>query len=88
MLTESGLNREICKKSWTEAANTATLLDNYLVSANNQVNNFQKFSPEERIINNVPGIFGEVVMVTNWEKIKSKLSDRAKDSIWLGYAEN
>ena len=32
--------------------------------------------------------FGEMVIVTNRERIKAKLADRGKTYMWLGYTRN
>ena len=76
---------------WTEAAETATDLDNLIVRQGETKNSYQKFYGDDKkcfaTMDNLK-TFGEEVVVANRSKIKAKLCDRGKKCLWLGYAKN
>ena len=89
MMEGANLSRVLLKGLWTEAANTATDLDNYFPDKEGKQNlasNF--FGKGYKSIIDSPKIFGEACIVTNRKKIKAKLDDRGIPCIWLGYAKD
>eukprot|EP01083_Nonionella_stella_P004795 13981_1 len=88
MLSGSGIDNPLRKKLWTEAANTATQLDNILVPNGKSINSFQQFFGKgiKSPVNSTK-VFGEMCVVSDRRKIKAKFDDRGKTGIWLGYAE-
>ncbi len=78
------------KGLWTEAARTATDLENILVSTRKPVASYNAFFEKE-----LPGLrnmrtFGEVAIVNDHKKrkMRGKLDDRGRPCIVLGRAEN
>ena len=74
MLAGSGFSRKIQQKLWTEAANTATLLDRYLITDASDMNSFQKFFGKGKRcpVTEPTKKFGEPWIVSDRTKIQSK----------------
>ena len=87
MLAGSRFSRKIQQKLWTEAANTATLLDSYLITDASDINSFQKFfgKGERCPVTEPTKKFGEACIIYDRTKIKSKLQERGKEANWIGY---
>ena len=89
MMEGANLSRVLRKGLWTEAANTATDLDNYFPDKEGKQNSSSKFFGKGyKSIIDSPKIFGEACIVTNRKKIKDKHDDRGIPCIWLGYAKD
>ena len=76
---------------WTEAADTATDLDNLIVRQGETKNSYQKFyGDKKRCFATMDNLktFGEEVIVADRTKIKAKLRDRGKKCLWPGCAKN
>ena len=78
------------KGLWTEAARTATDLENILVSARKPIASYNAFFEKE-----LPGLrnmrtFGEMAIVNNHakRKMRGKLDDRGRPCLLLGRAKN
>ena len=83
MLAGSGFSRKIQLQLWTEAANTATLLDSYLIMDVSDMNSYQKFFGKGKIcpVTEPTKKFGEPCIVSDRIKIRSKLQERGKERI-------
>ena len=90
MLAGSGFSRKIQLQLWTEAANTATLLDSYLITDASDMNSYQKFFGKGKRcpVTEPTKKFGEPCIVSDRTKIKSKLQERGKEANWIGYASD
>ena len=98
MLNGAGLSDALRSHLWAEAVNTAALLENHLVGSNCHVSPVIQFfgkgkpgslshslcSRQQKFGHMVT--FGEMVIVTNHEKIIGKLENQGKPCMWLGYA--
>ena len=73
-----------------KATNTTTDCDETLVKQTKTANSFQHFFEKgvKSVISNSTKIFGEMIIVANRNKIKTKFEDRGKSCIWLSYAKN
>ena len=77
--------------SWTEAADTATDLDNMIIRPGELENSYQKIYGDKKKCFASPDnlkTFGEEVILANRTKIKAKLRDCGKKCLWLGYAKD
>ena len=90
MLAGFGFSRKIQQKLWTEGANTATLLDSYLITDASDMNSYQKFFGKGKRcpVTEPTKKFGEPCIVSDRTKIKSKLQERGKEANWIGYASD
>ena len=90
MLAGSGFSRKIQLQLWTEAANTATLLDSYLITDASDMNSYQKFFGKGKRcpVTEPTKKFGEPCIVSDRTKIKSKLQERGKEANWIGYTSD
>ena len=89
MLLGSGIEGPLRKKLWAEAVNTATNLDGILVAPGEKRSPYQKFFGKGyKPIIDVTKTFGQECIVTNRTAIKSKLSNRGKPCLWMGYADD
>ena len=76
---------------WTEAADTATYLDNLIIRPGESKNSYQKFYGNKKKCFASPDnlkTFGKEIIVANRTKIKAKSRDRGKKCLWLGYAKD
>jgi hypothetical protein len=71
---------------WAECARTATLYENMIVSANKPTPSYNQLYGKEAPYARNLRTFGEVGIVSDYEKIREKLSDRGKECIFVGYA--
>lgn len=87
MKIASGLPKNLSDGFWAEAANTATVLDNILLTSNRDSSPFQQFFGKgiKSIVPISTRKFGEMVVVYQ-NKMKAKMKDRGTTCIWLGYA--
>jgi transposase InsO family protein len=90
MLNGARLTKELRNGLWTEAARTASDLENTLVSTNRPVAAFNQFYEKE-----LPGIrnahpFGEIGIVHNHQgkTLRGKLEDRGRACLHLGRASD
>ncbi len=76
--------------TWTECANTACDIENLIVSNNKPVSSYRSFYEKDPKYITSMRTFGEMAIVTNHEnkKMRSKLADRGKPAMFLGYATN
>ena len=89
LLCRAKIEGNLQSKLWAEAANFVTDLNSILVTDRRNETPFQIFFGKGfRSQIDSTKIFGEMVIVTNREKIKAKLADRGKTCMWLGYARN
>ena len=75
---------------WTEAAKTATLLQNNLITPNRNPSPFQNFfvKGKKSILTSMQK-FGEICIATYKDNThQAKLANCGTPSIWVGYAEN
>ena len=89
MMIDAGFEMERRKELWTEAASTATKLDNILHGKDGKsayIRMYNKCPEYEKHLR----IFGEIGVVTKHPgpTIKSKLEDRGIVCLFLGYARN
>ena len=85
MLHGRNIEGSLRRQLWDEVALTATELDRILVKYGVSENSFEKFfsTKAKRIVSQLR-IFGEMVIVTDWTGLKSKLQDRGKACVWVG----
>jgi hypothetical protein len=90
MINAANLPEELRSGLWTEAANTATDVENSLVSVNKTLPSYRAFYS-----NDYPSIrslhpFGElaVVEINANRKIRNKLANRGRVCLYLGRASN
>jgi hypothetical protein len=88
MKISSGLPADLSDGFWAEAANTATVLDNILLTNNRDSSPFQQFFGKriKSIVSISTRKFGEMVVVYQNNKMAAKIKDRGTTCIWLGYA--
>ena len=89
MMIDAGLNEELRHKLWAEAANMSADLDNILVKNKNDKNAYQMFynmTENPKYVKNLKR-FGEVGFILKRQKIKSKVSNRGKKGIMIGYVK-
>ena len=91
MMIEAGIKEDLRRKLWAEAANMCVDLNNILVNNKKDKSSYQTFykvSKDPDYVNNLRQ-FGEVGFVLKrGNKIKSKISDRGKKAIMVGYVRN
>ena len=88
MLNSARVTKQLRSKLWAECAQTATACENLLISDNEQQCRYQLFYRENPKYARHLHKFGEIGILTNHVKITSKLSDRGKPALFLGYLEN
>ncbi len=74
---------------WAEASQTATVLQNNLVSQQGAMIPYHQFFGKGRknILDRVQR-FGEICIVANRVAVMNKMQNRGKHCIWLGFSEN
>ena len=87
MMNEARFPESLRKDLWTECANTATDIDNVVVS--NKISPFQAFyKATPKYINHLR-IFGEMGVIKDQDtSLQSKLKDKGTTVMFLGYAKN
>ena len=85
MLNGGKFDSSMKNQLWAEAANTATMLQNNLVSMQGVQSLFHQFF--ENILAKIHR-FGEIFNVASHSTIKNKLHNHGKHCIWLGFADN
>jgi len=88
MLNGAKLPQGIRDGLWAECAATATHMENLIVTPNKPQPAHQHFFGEESKFAKELRVFGEVAIVHDAQKIKSKLADRGSVCIFVGYATN
>ena len=88
MMREAGLPEELKYKLWAECVKTVTDLDGLLISKKEEKSSYEKFFKSQQKFSSHLRTFGEIGIVLNKQKIKSKLSDRGFRAIFVGYADN
>ena len=76
---------------WTEAAETATALDNLIVRQGETQNSYKKIYGDKKKCCASPDnlkTFDEEVIVADRTNLKAKFCDRGKKCLWLGYTKN
>ncbi len=88
-MTSAGWIEEQKKMLWTEAASSATKLDN-MINEQGESSPFRKFYKEDPGYEKHLRVFGEIGVVTSNPDgtIGNKLKDRGIECIFLGYAAN
>ena len=90
MMIEAGIKEKLRQKLWAEAANMSVDLDNILVTKRDEENAYERFYGSKKSPNYVKHLrqFGEVgFIIQRNNKIKSKISNRGKKGIMVGYAK-
>ena len=91
MMISAGIKEELRQKLWAEAANMCVDLDNILVKCAKEKSPYEIFHKAKKNPNYVNNLrqFGEVGFVLKRNnKIKSKIGDRGKKAIMVGYVRN
>ena len=87
MMNEAKFPEGLRKDLWTECANTATDIDNLIVS--DKISPYQAFHGVPSKIIKKLQIFGEMAVIKNHSvKFQSKLKDKGTIVMFLGYADN
>ena len=88
MNNTANLTQNLRDGRWTECASTATSLDNILTNDQTQKSPYELFygSPS-KIVNNLR-TFGEIGIVKTAQKTQSKIINRGKACIFVGYPSN
>ncbi len=89
MLNGGKFSSSLRNQLWAEAAQTATVLQNSLVSQQGAMSPYHQFFGKRRtsILDTVQR-FGEICIVANQGAIMNKMQNRGKHCIWLGFADN
>ena len=88
MMKAAKLSENLKYKLWAECAKTVTDLDGLLISKKGEKSSYEKFFKNQQKFVSHLRTFGEVGIVLDKKKIKSKLSDRGFRAIFVGYADN
>ena len=89
MKKAANFNSEQRSELWTEAASTATKLDNIIVDNKKDKSAYQKFYGRNTKYEKHLKIFGEVGIVTEKNKgPKDKISNRGIKCMFVGYAKD
>jgi hypothetical protein len=90
MMNLAGFPKKKRNQLWTEAANTATKIDNMLIYENDSVHAHKKFYGTDPGYMRYLRTFGEIAITTNHENKqgRSKVEDRGRECMFLGYADN
>ena len=88
MMNQAGFTKTKRNQLWAEAASTATKLDNMLVQ--DGTHSYKKFHGTDPPYMRHLRTFGEIAVTTNHENKqgRSKVDDRGRECMFLGYAEN
>ena len=89
MMIDADVEEELRQKLWAEAANMAADFDNILVTNKNNKNAYELFynKPSPKFVF-ILKRFGEVGYILKRDKgIKSKISNRGKKGIMIGYTK-
>ncbi len=89
MLNGAGLEPKLRVGLWAEAAHTATVLDNITVNEKKGKSPYEMFYKKKSklITGNHLRTFGEKGLMANPTNIKSKLQNRGKEVLFLGYTD-
>jgi hypothetical protein len=89
MLNHAGLSQALRHGIWAEAAATATLISNAVITRDKPTAPYVRFyNKEPTYIRNLKQ-FGEIGVVRNHAlKLKGKLTDRGRHCLFLGYGSN
>jgi hypothetical protein len=88
MLNHAGFDLDLCKDLWTEAAATATKLDNILVYPGKGESAYVKFYNKKPKYVDHLHTFGEVGVTSKIErKMQTKVDDWGRVCVLLGYAD-
>ena len=89
MLIGSQIEQPLRNSLWSEAANTATDLDNNLVKTSTGISAFQQFFGKgKKTPVDFTKKFGERCVVADRTKLKAKLGERGREYRWVGYAKD
>ena len=86
MMIGAGLNTSQREKLWAEAVNTATDMDNLIVTEGREKPPHELFMKEMPKYARHLRTFGEMAIVAKRDTLKSKLGDRGKKCMFLGYS--
>ena len=87
MLNGANFDDPVRKGLWTEAVNTATMLDNITVDEKDNKSPYEKFFGKESTLVKNLHIFGEKGIMLDPTKIKSKIENKGFEVLFVGYAE-
>lgn len=87
VLNNAKLDEKLRNGLWAEAANHCTLLENMLVPVGETKSAYEKFYGVKPDFEGLHP-FGELVVVTNMERIKGKLEDKGKPMLYVGNPPN
>ena len=90
MLRAANMTKKEKEKLWTEAASTATKVDNLLIRKGEKRGPYRRFYKKDPEYQRHLRVFGEKGIMTkkSGRDIKSKLEDRGQICTFLGYARN
>jgi hypothetical protein len=88
MLSEANLSTDLRAGMWSEAANTATKLDNIMIYPGETVSAFEKFfGVPSKLYENLR-VFGEIGIVAKIDRaMQQKILDRGRACMFVGYAD-
>ena len=87
MMNAAGLLGHLRHGLWAECAATATTLENLTVTNRDKPSHNLLYKEDSTLVRKL-GIFGEMVVVTQKNKIQGKLKNPGKIGIFIGYAKN
>ena len=89
MMNYAKFEGELYKKLWAECAKSATDLDGVLIQDRNNKSNYKKMFRRNLAFLKHPRIFGEmgILMFHKQEGHKSKIDNRGKEAIFVGYSK-
>ncbi|MGL4341755.1 MAG: reverse transcriptase domain-containing protein, partial [Lactococcus lactis] len=90
MLNAAGLTKELRDGIWTEAAKTASDIENTIVSENKPISANNKFYNKVETKLKAVKPFGDIAIIERNSKrgMRSKLEDRGRACLYLGQTEN
>ncbi len=91
MMIDAGIKEKLRQKLWAEATNMCVDLDNILVKCRKEKSPYEIFHKAKKLPDYIKNLkqFGVVGFVLKrGNKIKSKISDRGKKAIMVGYVRN
>ena len=88
MMNYAKFEGELRKKLWAECAKTATELDDVLIQDKKNKCNYKKMFGRNLAFLKHLRIFGEtgIIMIHKQEGHKSKIKDRGREAIFVGYS--
>jgi len=87
MLNGARVTKEMRQKLWAEAARTATMYENMLITDLKNTSSHKAFYGQDTKYFRHLRTFGEICVMATRDKIKGKLEDRGKPCMFLGYSD-